>query len=147
MPKPYSIDLRERAVEAVESGASRREVAEMFKLGVSSVIPCCRRWRHQTAAVSSYDCTFDDLELVHQSLRMLEPPHTRKFPRVNAQDCKLGPIQPWDVKDFLRPGRGRGEVSIVLQNLLHLQRVETHAERILVLLATKYPEVWNGSPT
>jgi hypothetical protein len=23
-----------------------------------------------------------------------EPPHTRKFPRVNAQDSKLGPIQP-----------------------------------------------------
>ena len=49
---------------------------------------------------------FDDLELVYQSLRTLEPPpHTHKFPRVNAQDSKLGPIQPWDVKDFLRPGR------------------------------------------
>ena len=49
---------------------------------------------------------FDGLELVYQSLRTLEPPHTHKFPRVNAQDCKLGPIQPWDVKDFLRPDRG-----------------------------------------
>src|SRR6202158_2778699 len=68
--------------------------------------------RHHTAAVSSYDCTFDDLELVHQSLRTLEPPHTHKFPRVNAQDCKLGPIQPWDVKDFLRPGRGRGSMMM-----------------------------------
>ncbi|MFZ1087897.1 MAG: hypothetical protein WAN75_01305, partial [Xanthobacteraceae bacterium] len=47
---------------------------------------------------------FDDLELVYQSLRTLETPHTHKFPRVNAQDCKLGHIQPWDVKDFLRPG-------------------------------------------
>src|ERR1700736_6319076 len=47
---------------------------------------------------------FDDLELVYQSLRTLEPPHTHKFPRVNAQDSKLGPIQPRDVKDFLRPG-------------------------------------------
>ena len=63
--------------------------------------------RHHTAAVSSYDCTFDDLELVYQSLRTLEPPDTRKFPRVNAQDSKLGPIQPWDVKNFLRPGRER----------------------------------------
>src|ERR1700736_6537609 len=54
---------------------------------------------------------FDDLELVYQSLRTLEPPHTHKFPRVNAQDCKLGPIQPWDVKDFLRPGRGRAVAS------------------------------------
>ena len=31
---------------------------------------------------------FDDLELVYQSLRTLEPPHAHKFPRVNAQDCK-----------------------------------------------------------
>src|SRR6202521_3917332 len=60
--------------------------------------------RHPTVAVSSYDCTFDDLELVHQSLRTLEPPHTRKFPRVNEKDCKLGPIQPWDVKDFFKAG-------------------------------------------
>src|SRR6202140_1845066 len=57
--------------------------------------------RHHTAAVSSYDCTFDDLELVHKSLRTLEPLHTHKFPRVNAQDSKFGPIQPWDEKDFL----------------------------------------------
>jgi hypothetical protein len=62
--------------------------------------------RHHTAAVSSYDCTFDDLELVHQSPRTLEPPHTHKFPRVNAQDSKLGTIQPWDVKDLTIERRG-----------------------------------------
>ena len=50
MPKPYSTDLRERAVEAVESGASRREVAETFKLGVSSVIRWCRRWSETGSA-------------------------------------------------------------------------------------------------
>jgi transposase len=44
MPRPYSTDLRERAVEAVESGASRRETAEIFKVGVSSVIRWCQRW-------------------------------------------------------------------------------------------------------
>ena len=44
MPKPYSTDLREGAVEAVESGASRHEAAEMFKMGVSSVIRWCRLW-------------------------------------------------------------------------------------------------------
>ena len=70
--------------------------------------------RHHTAAVSSYDCTFDDLELVHQSLRTLEPPHTHKFPRVNAQDCKLGPIQPWDVKYFLRPGSEDAERAVAM---------------------------------
>src|SRR3984893_11042819 len=58
---------------------------------------------------------FDDLELVYQSLRTLEPPHTHKFPRVNAQDSKLGPIQPWDVKDFLRPGRVDPDVKDFLR--------------------------------
>jgi hypothetical protein len=49
---------------------------------------------------------FDDLEL-SSKLEKLEPSHTRKFPRVNAQNSKLGPVQPWDVKDFLRSDRGR----------------------------------------
>ena len=30
MPKSYSSDLRERVIEAVEMGASRRETAERF---------------------------------------------------------------------------------------------------------------------
>jgi hypothetical protein len=47
-----------------------------------------------------------------KSLRTLEPPHTRKFPRVNAQDSKLGPIQPWDVKDFFNGAK----VAVVRPN-------------------------------
>src|SRR6476469_7695642 len=50
MPRPYSTDLRERAVEAVESGGSRREIAEMFKVGVSSVIRWCQRWSETGSA-------------------------------------------------------------------------------------------------
>ena len=30
MPKPYSVDLRVRVVEAVEEGASRHEAADRF---------------------------------------------------------------------------------------------------------------------
>ena len=44
MPKPYSDDLRERVIEAVGAGASRREPAEIFKLGVSSVVRWVQRW-------------------------------------------------------------------------------------------------------
>ena len=47
---------------------------------------------------------FDDLELVHQSLRTLEPPHTHKFPRVNAQDCKLGPHSTLGRERFFKAG-------------------------------------------
>jgi hypothetical protein len=91
---------------------------------------------------------FDDLELVYQSLRTLEPPHTHKFPRVNAQDCKLGPIQPWDVKDFLRPGRGRdfgvvGRVAAVVGHVSMHQSPQA-LDRIKVRAVTR--NVMNPDP-
>jgi transposase len=43
MAGPYSIDLRKRAVAAVENGRSRRQVAKLFKVGESSVIRWCAR--------------------------------------------------------------------------------------------------------
>src|SRR5260370_7572533 len=45
MPKPYSDDLRERVVEAVVAGASRREAAESFSLSASSTVRWLQRWR------------------------------------------------------------------------------------------------------
>src|ERR1700674_4715588 len=45
MPRPYSNDLRERAIYEVRSGASRREVAEQFNVCPSTVINWMRRWR------------------------------------------------------------------------------------------------------
>lgn len=45
MTRPYSTDLRERAVAAVESGQSRRQVAKLFRVGESSVIRWCTRHR------------------------------------------------------------------------------------------------------
>ena len=50
---------------------------------------------------------FDDLELVYQSLRTLEPPHTHKFPRVNAQGLQIRPHSTLGRERFFRPGRGR----------------------------------------
>jgi transposase len=45
MAPPYSIDLRKRAVAAVEGGQSRRQVAKLFQVGESSVIRWCARQR------------------------------------------------------------------------------------------------------
>jgi transposase len=45
MSRPYSTDLRERAVGLVEAGQSRHRVAKLFKVGVSSVIRWCRLQR------------------------------------------------------------------------------------------------------
>jgi transposase len=45
MPKACSMDLRERVIEAVEEGASRREAAERFEVSVSSAIKWLQWWR------------------------------------------------------------------------------------------------------
>ena len=51
MAKPYSDDLRERAVAAIESGHSREEVAELYNLALSTVGGFIRRKR-ETGSVS-----------------------------------------------------------------------------------------------
>ena len=44
MPRPYSQDLRIRVIEAVEDGASRREVAELYRISPSVVVIWMQRW-------------------------------------------------------------------------------------------------------
>lgn len=51
MPKPYSQDLRERVVRAVEAGASCHEAAAAFEVSVSSAIRWVARLR-QTGSVA-----------------------------------------------------------------------------------------------
>jgi transposase len=43
MSRPYSLDLRERAVALVAGGRSRREVARLLGVGEASVIRWCQR--------------------------------------------------------------------------------------------------------
>jgi transposase len=52
MAKPYSMDLRERVIVAVEQdGLSRNEAARRFNLGISTVINWVRRFR-ETGSVA-----------------------------------------------------------------------------------------------
>jgi transposase len=50
VPKAYSGDLRERVIEAVEAGASRREAAELFEVSVASAIKWLQRWTDNRSA-------------------------------------------------------------------------------------------------
>jgi transposase len=50
MPKAYSGDLRERVIEAVEAGASRREAAERFEVSVASAVKWLQRWSEERSA-------------------------------------------------------------------------------------------------
>ena len=45
MARPYSSDLRERVVEAVNDGATRSAAAEHFGIGVSSAVRWHQAWR------------------------------------------------------------------------------------------------------
>lgn len=45
MTRPYSVDLRERVVRAVEAGVSRRSAARRFEVSVSFVVKLVQRWR------------------------------------------------------------------------------------------------------
>ena len=52
MVRPYSRDLRERVVAAVEGGLSRRRAASLFDVGISTVIHWVRRLR-ETGSVAA----------------------------------------------------------------------------------------------
>ena len=45
MARSYSGDLRERVIEAVKMGASRREAADLFEISVSSSVRWVQRWQ------------------------------------------------------------------------------------------------------
>jgi transposase len=47
MTRPYSMDLRERMVRAVEAGASRRATAAKFEVNPSCVVKLLQRWRQR----------------------------------------------------------------------------------------------------
>lgn len=50
MPKPYSMDLRERAVERFRSGESARTVASALSIGVSTAVRWGQRYRRTGSA-------------------------------------------------------------------------------------------------
>src|SRR5262245_37423195 len=51
MPKPYSVDLRARVIEEVETGASRREAAERYGISPSVVVIWVQRFE-ETGSVA-----------------------------------------------------------------------------------------------
>ena len=52
MPKSLCGDLRERVIEAVQAGASRREAAERFEISASAAVKWLQRWRDHGVCVA-----------------------------------------------------------------------------------------------
>ncbi len=52
MPKPYSLDLRQRAVARVMAGETVRSVAKVLQVSVSSVVKWSQRFRRTGSAAA-----------------------------------------------------------------------------------------------
>jgi transposase len=52
MPKSYSVDLRARVIEDVETGASRREAAERYGISPSVVVIWVQRFEETGSAAA-----------------------------------------------------------------------------------------------
>lgn len=69
MARPLSQDLRERIVEAVEGGTSRRATARRFAVSVSAVVKLMQRWRRTNSAAPGQMGGWKDFALAaHEEL-------------------------------------------------------------------------------
>src|ERR1700724_3068944 len=72
MTKPYSEDLRTRVVAAVVTGASCRDAAKRFSMGVSSVVRWAQRFRRTGSVAAAPDLLLHDIrrELAARNVRV-----------------------------------------------------------------------------
>ncbi len=110
MPRPYSLDLRERVVAAAAAGETCRAVAARFQVSVSSVVKWCQRARATGSPAAK--------QMGGYRRSILEPEHDWLVARVAARpDQRLA-----DLRQALSEERG---VTASLNTLWrYLQRAE-----------------------
>jgi hypothetical protein len=92
MPKAYSGDLRERVIEAVETGASRREAAERFEISVASAVKWLQRWcKAKSAAPKPRGGSISPLEKVAARVCRAAPRRNRVAAGIAAQRVRHRP--------------------------------------------------------
>jgi transposase len=107
MPKPYSVDLRERAVAAYDAGRLQTEVVQLFKISLATL----RRWlaqrrTGQSLAPKTYRPgprgAFSSPEALaalgaqlkaHPDDRLLD--HCQRWQQTTGQAVSLWPQGPW----------------------------------------------------
>lgn len=84
MPKPYSIDLRERVVQGILDGLKYAQVAERFAVSVSFVSKLLTQWReagtvepakfggHKTSTLAPHEATVRELLAAEPDLTLAE---------------------------------------------------------------------------
>ena len=111
MPKPCSLDLRLRLLEAVIAGASRREAAECMDVSSSSAVKWLQRWQ-ETGSVAAKPTggSISPLEEHADWLLALiaKQPDLNKAKVANRSSVFLGIV---DRPYHPRRGCGRGDCS------------------------------------
>ena len=84
MPKPYSIDLRERVIQGISDGLKYAQVAERLAVSVSFVSKLLTQWRsagtvepakfggHKTSSLAPHEATVRDLVAADADLTLAE---------------------------------------------------------------------------
>ncbi|TVQ37669.1 MAG: transposase, partial [Geminicoccaceae bacterium] len=84
MPKPYSIDLRERVLQGILDGLKYAQVAERFAVSVSFVSKLLTQWReagtvepakfggHKTSTLAPHEATVRELLAAEPDLTLAE---------------------------------------------------------------------------
>lgn len=102
MPKPYSLDLRERVVTQIDNGMEFKEAAKIFNLGLSTV----KRWfiRYKAGLdlkpISNYhkghSHKLQDDEILHKIVREYPDKTSREYAQI------IGDISPRTVRKKLK---------------------------------------------
>ena len=90
MSRPYSSDLRERVVEAVNEGATRCEAAERFGVSVSSAVRWHQAWRNDgTYEAKPCGGSRSPLEAyAEEIIALVEDQHDRTLDEIVAEMCR-----------------------------------------------------------
>ena len=84
MPRPYSIDLRERVIQGISDGLKYAQVAERFAVSVSFVSKLLTKWReagtvepakfggHKTPSLAPHEATVRELVAAEPDLTLAE---------------------------------------------------------------------------
>ena len=122
MARPYSLDLRERVVKAVDGGLSRRRAASLFGVAVSTVIEWVRVW-HETGSFAAKPMGGDHSSRLKQEERAWLLARVEATPDLTLEELRLeladrGVGFTEELLCFLLAMENEKEVSIVREQVV-----------------------------
>ena len=105
MVRPYSPDLRERVIGAVDEGATRREAAERFGVSVASAVRWYQFWRTDgTIAAKLCGGSRSPLEDYSEEILALIEEQSDRYCQVNSACNLTAKLEQIDSRGYGRAG-------------------------------------------